>query len=135
MMLTQKKAGAYLEDHVKFASPIGLILLLYDKAIQTLKLSSTSLRAPQQDLTEKGRTLCLAVDIIAELQAVLDRERGGKIAEKLHALYDYMLERLTLANYENNPAVIDEIIALLEELREGWRAATSTTGQKTPPAR
>ena len=134
-MLTQKRAGAYLEDHVKFASPIGLILLLYDKTIQTLKLSSTSLRAPQQDLTEKGRTLCLAVDIIAELQAVLDRDRGGKIAEKLDALYGYMLEQLTLANYDNNPAVIDEVVGLLEQLREGWRAATTTADQKTPPAR
>ena len=133
-MLTQKRAGTYLEDQVKFASPIGLILLLYDKAIQMLKQSSTNLRAPQRDLMEKGRTLCVAVDIIAELQAVLDRERGGEIAAKLDALYGYMLDRLTLANYENNPALIDEVVGLLEELREGWRIVPSTTGGKTSPA-
>lgn len=131
MLLANQSAGTYLEDQVKFASPITLVLLLYDRAIQCLKVCGDSLKGEETDLKAKGLALCRAVDIIAELQSVLDRQRGGEVAQQLDKLYSYMLEKLTVANYENNTAAILEVTKLLEELREGWRGAASQAAQNT----
>jgi flagellar secretion chaperone FliS len=113
-------ANTYRAQHVQGASPAELIVLLYDKAIVHLRTSTRHMQDGR--LKDKGLSLCLAVDIIAELQAVLDKNRGGEIADKLDALYAYMLERLTFANLHNDAQPIHEVVQLLEELREGWRA-------------
>lgn len=128
MMLANQSAGTYQEDQVKFASPVTLVVMLYDKAIQCLKSSSSSIKSGETDMKSKGLALCRAVDIISELRAVLDHQRGGEIAQRLDKLYAYMLERLTVANYENNSTAIDEVTRLLEELREGWRGAARAAG-------
>lgn len=130
MLLGNQTAGTYLEDQVKFASPITVVIMLYDKAIQCLKSCSDSIKGGETNLKAKGLPLCRAVDIIAELQSVLDRQHGGEIAQNLDKLYGYMLEKLTVANYKNDSASIDEVAKLLEELREGWRGAASQAAQK-----
>ncbi len=129
MPLTKNTARTYLENQVKFASPVDLIVMLYDRAIQSLKSCSDSLKGGETDLKAKGLALCRAVDIISELQSVLDRKRGGEIAQNLDKLYTYMLEKLTIANYENNQASIQEVTRLLEELREGWKGAAAQSTQ------
>lgn len=116
----QRAIAAYRQAQVEQASPVQLIVMLYDRAI--LHLQNAQGHARARRIAEKGAAIGAAVDIIAELQAVLDVERGGEIAQKLNALYTYMLERLTDANYRNDPAGMAEVARLLEELREGWRA-------------
>ncbi len=135
MPLTKDTARTYLENQVKFASPVDLIVMLYDRAIQSLKSCSDSFKGGETDLKAKGLALCKAVDIISELQSVLDRKRGGEIAQNLDKLYTYMLEKLTIANYENNQASIEEVTRLLEELREGWKAAATQSTQGPSKAR
>ncbi|WP_447972129.1 flagellar export chaperone FliS [Nitrospira sp. Kam-Ns4a] len=111
--------GAYRRNQVQHASPVELIVLLYDKAILLLRSAVARLRAG--DIKAKCGAVCWAVDIVAELQAVLDKDRGGEIAIRLDALYAYMIERLTVANSRNDPAILEEIARLLEELRAGWK--------------
>lgn len=125
--------NTYRRNQIQHASPLELVVMLYDRAI--LDLKSACLRLDEGKVKEKGRLVCHAVDIIAELQAVLDKERGGEIAGKLDQLYTYMLERITKANYDNDPKLFAEVIRLLEELQIGWRglAQSSTAGQ--PAAR
>ena len=130
MRLANQSAGTYQEDQVKFAAPVTLVVMLYDKAIQCLKSSSSTIKSRETNVKSKGLTLCRAVDIISELRAVIDHQRGGEIAQQLDKLYAYMLERLTVANYENNSTAIDEVIRLLEELREGWRGAARAAGPR-----
>jgi flagellar protein FliS len=131
-MLATQKIQVYRQNQVLQASPVELVVMLYDKAILNLKAARTCLS--EGDLKEKGKLICQAVDIIAELQAVLDREKGGEIAVKLNQLYSYMLERLTVGHYENDPGQIAEVVRLLEELQQGWRglaqsAAAAQAGQ------
>jgi flagellar protein FliS len=134
MVGSNRLAGTYFEDQVKFASPVMLVIMLYDRAIECLRTCTENIRGDQTDLKAKGLALCRAVDIIAELQSVLDRQRGGEIAQNLDKLYAYMLEKLTVANYENNSASILEVITLLEELREGWRGAATQSSQTVTKA-
>lgn len=118
-MLATQKVDVYRRNQIQHASPLELVILLYDKAIS--RLATATRHLANREIAEKGTALCHAVDIITELQSVLDKERGGQIAEKLDALYSYMLDRLTAANIQNDPAPIAEVIRLLEELQQGWK--------------
>ena len=89
-----------LESAVNSASPVQLIVLLYDGAIGALATAKGHMQEMQ--FAEKGRLISKATDIIEGLRAVLDFERGGEISNNLNALYEYMKHRLTLANLKND---------------------------------
>jgi flagellar protein FliS len=120
---TQYGAAAYagigLHTKVATASPHGLIVMLYDGALQAL--SNASFHLEQGNKAMKAKNLAKAVDIINKgLNASLDPVVGGEIATSLKSLYDYMCRRLTWANITDDPVIIEEIVALLRQLRSAW---------------
>ena len=52
-------------------------------------------------------------------------ERGGKIAQDLRALYEYMLVRLTQANAYNDTHIVSEVSNLVREIKTGWDGIVS----------
>ena len=99
-----------------------LIVLLHDGAIKFLKLAMRGL--DQQDMETKNLYIQKALAIIDELNNVLDMEAGGEVAVNLRQLYIFMNRHLTMANIKKDPQKIDEVIKLLEELNQGWKAIT-----------
>jgi flagellar protein FliS len=107
-----------LESAVNSASPVQLILLLYDGAISALATAKGHMQEMQ--FAEKGRLISKATGIIEGLRAVLDFQRGGDIAKSLNDLYEYMKHRLSVANLKNDPEGVAEVMRLLNELRGAW---------------
>jgi flagellar protein FliS len=112
----------YKEHAVATQSKGRLIVMLYDGAIKFMNLAIKELEAG--NYAEKGRYIVKAQDIINELNAVLDMDAGGEIAANLRGLYLYMLKRLSEANVQKDPRLIREVITLMEELNQGWKAVT-----------
>lgn len=111
---------AYQDAAVTTQSKGRLIVLLYDGAIKFMKLAIKELEAGSYEA--KGRYISKAQDIINELNAVLDTEAGGEIAANLRKLYCFMSNRLSQANAKRDPQVIREVITLMEELNQSWKA-------------
>lgn len=95
-----------------------LVIMLYEGAINFLKQAVIAIQAG--DYNKKGRLLAKAQDIILELNMVLDTKAGGELATNLRRLYNYMWNRLTIANNKCDPDILREVIGLLEELNKGW---------------
>jgi flagellar secretion chaperone FliS len=112
--------GAYQENAVTTQSRGRLIVLLYEGAIKFLKLAIIELQAGNNQ--GKGKYIIKAQDIINELNAVLDMEAGGEIASNLRKLYLFMNQRLSEANIKRDPQMIREVISLMEELNQSWKA-------------
>ena len=73
------------------------------------------------DINGKGQEIKIATSIITDgLRSCLNMEEGGEIAANLDRLYDYMLRRLLKAHVENDAAILDEVAALLREIKSGW---------------
>jgi flagellar protein FliS len=72
----------------------------------------------------KGRYINKAIDIINELNAVLDMDAGGEIAGNLRKLYLFMVNRLSQANIKCDPQLVRDVIKLMEELNQSWKAIT-----------
>ena len=122
-MVTAHAAQAYarigLETGVAAASPQRLVVMLYDGALAAISEGRAHLVAGRT--APKGRALGKAIGIIDEgLKAALDTSQGGAIARQLMDLYDYLAQRLLLANARNDVALLDEASRLLGELREAW---------------
>lgn len=112
----------YQENSVATQSRGRLIVMLYDGAIKFLRQAIDELE--RNDMAAKGRSIGRAMDILFELNTVLDMERGGEIAHNLRGLYNFMMRHLSQANLRKDPQRIREVISLLEELNQGWRAIT-----------
>lgn len=118
-------ANAYakvgVETGVMAASPHKLIVMLFDGAVAAVGSALVHMQA--RNIPEKGKAISKAIEIIENgLRASLDRKAGGQIGENLDALYEYMQHRLLLANLQNDPAILEEVQRLLNELREAWNA-------------
>jgi flagellar protein FliS len=125
MSMTPIAAKTYadvgLETAVASASPHQLILLLFDGALLALAKAGSAMA--QGDIAEKGRTISMAINIIANgLGGSLDFTAGDALAERLAALYDYMSQRLVHANANNDAAALKEVSSLLGEIKSAWEA-------------
>ena len=111
--------AAYRENSVTTQSKGHLVVMLYEGAIKFLRQAQAEL--VKGDYAAKGRLINRAVDIINELDASLDVEAGGQIAQSLRSLYAFMRRHLFDANTQRDPQRIQDVIRLLEDLLEGWR--------------
>jgi flagellar protein FliS len=116
--MAYKNVGA--QSSVEFASPHQLIDLLFDGLLVALASARGALQ--RGDVAAKGVQIMRAVRLLNEgLKAGLDKERGGALAERLASLYDYCIERLTLANVRNDGEMLAEVAALIAPVAQGWK--------------
>ena len=118
-----KDFETYQETAVITQNKPKLVVMLYDGAIKFLKMAIKEIEAKNPE--EKGKYINRAQDIINELNAVLDMESGGETAMNLRRLYLFIDQHLTEANIKQDIQKIEEVIKLLEELNQGWKAISS----------
>lgn len=100
------------------ADPHRLIQLLYNGAIERINMAKARIQA--KDYAGKGKLISKAIEIIGGLRSFLDFEKGGELAARLEALYDYMERTLLEASAKNDTAKLDEVLNLLRSVKEGW---------------
>lgn len=114
---TYSQAG--VEASIAGASPHQLIAMLYDGAMVAISVGKINMQ--QGDIAAKGASISKAIAIIDEgLKISLDEQAGGEMASNLKALYEYMVNRLLMANIKNDVEGLDEVARLLGELKGAW---------------
>ena len=102
------------------ASSHEVITQMYRTALTRIAEAKGSIE--RGETGKKGEQIGKALAIVEGLLMSLDGEQGGEIAENLTRLYDYMARGLVKANLEDDAAALDEISALIRELKSGWEA-------------
>jgi flagellar protein FliS len=109
----------YLESEVLSADPVKLVNMLYRGATDAVASARRALA--EGSIADRSKQLMKAWEILHELSQVLDHEKGGELAQRLAALYEYMQSRLLEANAEQKDAPLAEVEGLLVTLGEAWR--------------
>ncbi len=128
--MTENASRQYQTQQIMTASPAMLVFMLFDKAISSLNMAVRAIAA--NDVQERWRNNNRAIEVISHLQRTLNMELGGEVAENLDRLYTFMLKQLSTVDKNNDPKPAEDVIKLLEPLRESWR---DLANQGDKPAR
>lgn len=116
----QHYSSVKVHSSIETASPHRLIQMLFEGALERIAQAKGAMA--QNQIARKGELIGKAVAIVGGLQGSLNDKEGGALAANLDGLYDYVIRRLTQANYENNSEYLDECGRLLGEIKTAWDA-------------
>jgi flagellar protein FliS len=110
----------YRQSAILTASPERRVVMLYDGARRFLTQAAAAMRAG--DVPTAHERLRRAESIIEHLSLTLDMEQG-EIALRLRAIYDFCARHLAAGRMEPSADKLDQVHALLGELRDAWEQA------------
>ena len=123
----KKGLGRYQDMKVQTASPAQIMIMLYDGAIRFTLQAKKKLE--EKDFEGKGIFISKTQAIVDELMNSLNFSIAPELCENLQQLYIYINERLSEANIKCDAEVLDEVIGLLNTLRDGWKQALASEPQ------
>lgn len=109
--------AAYGTNKVLTATPAELTLMLYEGAIKFCNIAKVAME--KQDIQKANLNMQKARNIIVELQTTLNFDYP--IAKDFDAIYTFIFDRMVEANVSKDPAVVEEILVQLRELRDIWK--------------
>lgn len=120
----------YQAVQVESASPEALVVIAYDGLLKLLYTAKS--RMAEKKIEPTHEALKKAQMVIIELMGAL-RVDVWPGAVKLMGLYQFILRRLQEANMKKTPEPIDEVLPIVNELRNAWQQAyREVQAQKAP---
>src|SRR5580693_9290655 len=125
---------SYQESALRGATPIELVVVLYDTAIEDMRHALMAMQ--QNDVESRSRYIGHALIVLQQLQGTLDFERGGSAARQFEQFYNLIRAKLLEAQIRYSSELMRQQIRCMSEVRDSWQQARRLlqplTG--TPPA-
>ena len=131
-----RELTAYREADVQSASPVEVVIMLYDVLARDMKRVIAAIRAG--DIEERVNQSNHAFQVLQELECSLDMEHGGSTAKALSRIYSHVRAKLMEVQFKLDPLLLERQIEMLLELRRGWVQAmaapewSATAGTPAP---
>ncbi|MCV2885467.1 flagellar export chaperone FliS [Aestuariibacter sp. AA17] len=111
------KKGSLKQD-IANADPHKITLMLMQGALDRMAYAKGCME--RKDFEGKSEHLSRVSAILINLRDTLDFSVESEVTDNLFALYDYMIQRITDANIQNNLKIMDEVITLLLPIKNAW---------------
>ncbi len=116
----QAYGGIDLRGRVETATPHGLVQLLFDELLATMRQAELCIR--NKDRTRKSERVTRALTILHGLEANLDHARGGDLAGHLSSVYRQARADITAASRLEDADRAKSASLLIAEIAGAWRA-------------
>ncbi len=120
-------ALAYREAASLGASPISLVVLLYDRLLEDIHLAVAAMNS--NDVECRSAQVNHALAILQQLQGRLDFANGGAAARHLDKFYSYVRAKLLEAQIRQSPELLLEQAQAVLQIRECWAEVERSTNQ------
>lgn len=126
---------AYQDNVVRGASPLELVILLFDAAIEDMRVALTAMQGG--DIEGRSNHVGHALIILQQLQGTLDFERGAGAARQFEQFYNEVRAKLLEAQIRCSTELMQQQIRNMSEVRTCWvqarRVLESNTGEMPHP--
>lgn len=113
---TANPQNQYKQDYVTTASPVDLVIMLYEGCIKQLKLAKIHMESKEP--ARVSECFEKAEEILLELVRSLNL--SIPISENLLELYQFMVDEIVQAGLTNDMERIEPVIEMLTSLSEAW---------------
>ncbi|MDR3735821.1 MAG: flagellar export chaperone FliS [Acidobacteriaceae bacterium] len=110
---------SYRRSAIQGASPIGLVIALYDTLSGDLRRAASAIRS--HDIEKRCAELNHASAVLGQLEDWIDVKSDGRLAESLSAFYGYLRARMMEAALRQSDSLLDEQIDLILLVRAAWQ--------------
>jgi len=111
----------YQDSAVRGATPIELVIVLYDVAIEDMRRALTAMQG--SDIEARTKQISHALMVLQQLQGTLDFERGGSAARQFEQFYNLVRAKLLEAQMRGSSDLMQQQIRYMSEVRDCWTAA------------
>jgi flagellar protein FliS len=95
--------------------------MLVDGAVKYAKIGRQAIL--DKDIKKAHEYLVRTQDIFIELMATLDVNSAGDWGKNLRAIYEFINYKLVQANLKKDINIIDEVLPVIEDVRDTWYKA------------
>ncbi|AXK70533.1 flagellar export chaperone FliS [Borreliella burgdorferi] len=116
------KEKIYKQTQVNTSNPLSILIMLYEKAIQDLKVAKELIKDENwQNAVKANEKIFHAQEIITELMSTLNFEQGGNISTNLLSIYLFLNKELENVLLKKEIHKIDNVIKQLQILSFAWK--------------
>lgn len=119
------------ETSVSAARPVDLVLMVFERLLEHLREAQRAIAAGEDASVSTTK----ALDLITQgLQACLDKQRGGEIAQNLSTLYQWAVKEILLGRLRKDAQKLSDVVTVMDTVAQAWRiqAAGREQGQSVP---
>ncbi|QFI14659.1 flagellar export chaperone FliS [Borrelia sp. CA_690] len=116
------KEKIYKQTQINTSNPLSILIMLYEKAIQDLKIAKELIKDENwQNAIKANEKIFHAQEIITELMSTLNFEQGGNISTNLFSIYSFLNKELENVLLKKEMHKIDNVIKQLQTLNSTWK--------------
>ena len=125
-------ASSYQQASARGATPVGMVVSLYDTILRDFRRAQAAFAAG--NIETRVFELNHALTVIAHLQSVLDRQRGGEAAQRFDRFYEITRGMILDANVRPTPESFQNLLDMYSSLRQAWHEAEHNVPGSSPEA-
>lgn len=120
-MQNTKAYDVYKNNNVNFASKEKLLLMLLDGAVNFSKMGRQAII--EKDIQKAHNNIIKTQNIFYELMSSLVVSKELEWTTSIYNIYDFIVYRLVQANIKKDVEIMNEVIPLIEDIRDTWEEA------------
>jgi flagellar protein FliS len=131
--MLETAVNRYKQVLVSTSSPGQVLIALYHGIFRFL--NGGKLAFQKGELARGREQLSRAQAIIHELDIALDHDVSPELCGRLQSLYQFSIDRIQKARLKGETQPIDEVVRVLEPLREAWIVAVGEVQKQSAAKR
>jgi flagellar protein FliS len=110
---------SYRQSAIQGASPIGLMIALFDRLAGDLRRAAAALR--KNDIETRCKELNHALLVLGQLQNWVDVKNSGESAQTLSRFYAYLRAKIFEASATRSARILEMQIDMILLVRTSWQ--------------
>ena len=123
---------SYRQSAIHGASPIGLMIALFDRLAGDLRRAAAALR--KNDIETRCKELNHALLVLGQLQNWVDVKNGGDSAQTLSRFYAYLRAKILEASAARSARILEMQIDMILLVRTSWQQLDAAPQASKLPA-